>query len=152
MREHCNINTLTKKIKRIMGRPWWYDSYWEKGKPKRVPPLPRRSLIVWTCIVLLSLLLTIGNGAFHISMIAWFFGFIYHLCRILTFAIFMRAISSWVPVSRYNLLITLLNDVSEPILSPLRRIVPKLAMFDITPMVAIAILYIIPKIIYVVLF
>ncbi len=136
-----------------MGRPWWYDSYWEKGKkPKRAPQLPKRSLIVWTSVVLLSLLLTISNAVFHISMTAWFFGFVYHLCRILTFAIFIRAILSWFSVSRYNLLVTLLNDVSELILSPLRKIVPSLAMLDITPLVAVAILYIIPTIIYAILF
>jgi len=136
-----------------MGRPWWYDSYWEKGKkPQRESRLPSRPLMLWALVVLLSLLLTISNGLFHISMTAWFFGFIYHLCRILTFAIFIRAILSWFQVSRYNLLIALLNDVNEPILSPLRRIVPRLGMFDICPLVAVAILYIIPTIIYAVLF
>ena len=136
-----------------MGRPWWYDSYWEKDKkPQREPQLPKRSLIVWTSVVLLSLLLTVSNGVFHISMTAWFLGFVYHLCRILTFFIFIRAILSWFSVSRYNLLLILLNDVSEPILSPLRRIVPRLAMFDITPLVAVAILYVIPIIINAILF
>ncbi|MFC1977405.1 YggT family protein [Chloroflexota bacterium] len=136
-----------------MGRPWWYDSYWEKGKkPKGAPPLPKRSLIVWTSVVLLSLLLTVSNGAFHISVTSWFLGFVYYLCRILTFTIFVRAILSWFPGSRYNLLVTLLNDVTEPILSPLRKILPRPAMFDITPMVAIAILYVIPWIISAILF
>ncbi|MFC2022264.1 YggT family protein [Chloroflexota bacterium] len=55
-------------------------------------------------------------------------------------------------VSPYNLLVIVLNDVSEPILSPLRRIVPRIAMFDLTPLVAVAILYIIPTIIYAILF
>jgi len=136
-----------------MGRPWWYDSYWEKGrKPKRAPQLPSRSLIVWASVLLLSLLLTIGNSGFHISMDAWVFGFVYHLCRILAFALIIRAILSWFSISRYNLLVTLLNDVTEPILSPLRRIVPRVAMFDITPLVAVAILYIISTIIYAILF
>ncbi|MFC2022263.1 YggT family protein [Chloroflexota bacterium] len=85
-------------------------------------------------------------------MTAWFFGFVYHLCRILTYTIFIRAILSWFSVSPYNLLVIVLNDVSEPILSPLRRIVPRIAMFDLTPLVAVAILYIIPTIIYAILF
>ncbi len=136
-----------------MGRPWWYDSYWEKGKkPKRAPQLPRRSSIVWTSVVLLSLLLTVSNGAFHISVASWFLGSVYHLCRILAFAIFIRAILSWFPVGRYTILVVLLDDVSEPILSPLRRIVPRLAVFDITPLVAVVILYVIPTIIRAILF
>jgi len=136
-----------------MGRPWWYDSYWEKGKkPQKEPRLPSRPLLIWTAVVLLSLLMTISNGVFHISMTAWLWGFVYHLCRILAFAIIIRAFLSWFPVSRRNLLVTLLNDVNEPILSPLRRIVPRIAMFDITSLVAVAILYIIPIIISAILF
>ncbi|MFC1984567.1 YggT family protein [Chloroflexota bacterium] len=53
---------------------------------------------------------------------------------------------SWFTVSRYNLLVTLLDDVVRPMLSPLRRIVPRLGMFDITPIIAIALLYILPVI------
>jgi len=136
-----------------MGRPWWYDSYWEKSKkPRRKPSLPRRSLIVWTFVVLLSLLLTVSSAVFHISVASWFLGFVYHLCRILVIIIFIRAILSWFAIGRINLLVILLNDVTEPILSPLRRIVPRLRMFDITPLVAVAILYVIPTIIYAILF
>lgn len=136
-----------------MGRPWWYDDYWEKGnKQRRGFKLPRRSLWVWTAVVVLSLLLTVSNGVFHISLTSWLLGFVYYLCRILTFAIFIRAILSWFTVNRYNLLVVLLDDISGPILSPLRRIVPRLAMFDITPLVAIAALSIIPIIIDAILF
>ncbi|MFC2011153.1 YggT family protein [Chloroflexota bacterium] len=136
-----------------MGRPWWHDSYWEKGeKPQRKPRLPSRPLIVWTSVLLLSLLLTVNNGVFHVSVDSWLLGFLYHICRILAFAIFIRALLSWVAVSRYNFLVVLLNDVTEPILSPLRRIIPRLAMFDITPLVAVGILYIIPTIIHAILF
>ena len=136
-----------------MGRPWWYDSYWEKGKkPKKSPQLPRRSLIVWASVLLLSLLMTVSSGGFHSSIASWLLGFVYHLCRVLTFIIFVRALLSWFAISPYSLLVVLLNEVTEPILSPLRRIVPRLGMFDITPLVAIAILSIIPTIIYAILF
>ncbi len=86
------------------------------------------------------------------SVTSWILGFVYHLCRILSFVIFVRVLLSWFTVSRSNLLVVLLDEISNPILRPLRRIVPRLAMFDITPMVAIAILYIIPLIISAVLF
>jgi YggT family protein len=33
-----------------------------------------------------------------------------------------------------------LNDITEPILAPLRRVVPQLGMVDITPMIAILVL------------
>ena len=127
-----------------MGRPWWYDSYWDKREPRRQSNPSKRPLWIWTAIVLLSLLLTWNNSGFNLSVIGWVVGFVYYLCRILAFTIFVRAILSWFTVSRYNLLVTLLDDVVRPILSPLRRMVPRLGMFDFTPLIAIALLYIIP--------
>jgi YggT family protein len=126
-----------------VGRPWWYDSYWEKSKPRRLVKPPRRPWI-WTAIALLSLLLTGSNNGFSLSVVGWIIGFVYYLCRILSFAIFIRAILSWFTVSRYNLFVMLLDDVVGPILSPLRRVLPRIGMFDITPLIAIAILYVIP--------
>jgi YggT family protein len=55
-------------------------------------------------------------------------------------AIFARAILSWVITDPRNPLITVLDQITEPILAPLRRFVPRLGMFDITPMVAMIIL------------
>ena len=135
-----------------MGRPWWYDSYWEKGRePKRGFRLPRRPLWLWAAIVLISLLITGGSGGFNLSLTAWVVGFLYYLCRILSIVIFVRVILSWFMVRRYNLLFTLLDDINEPILRPLRRIIPRLGMFDITPLIAIGILYVIPLILRVIL-
>ena len=129
-----------------MGRPWWYDSYWEKREPIRQYKLPKRPLWIWTAIALLSLLLTGSNSGFSLSVIGWILGFVYYLCRILSFTIFVRAILSWVPVSHHNILVILLDDVVRPVLSPLQRIIPRIAMFDITPLIAIALLYMIPVI------
>ena len=135
-----------------MGRPWWYDSYWEKRQqPRRGFRFPRRPFWVWAAVILLSLLLTQGSSRFHLSVIALVVGFVSYLCQILAFVVFLRAILSWFVVSRYNLLIRLLDDVVQPILSPLRRIVPVLGGFDITPLLAIAILYIIPFVVKVIL-
>ncbi len=38
-----------------------------------------------------------------------------------------------------------LNDITEPILSPIRQYVPRLGMLDLTPMVAIILLSIIAQ-------
>ena len=130
-----------------MGRPWWYDSYWQKGQgPNRRFRLPGRQTWVWIVLIGLSFLLAVNSTGFNVSWFAWFFGFVYYLCRILTIAIIVRAILSWFALSRYNLVIVLLDDITEPILSPLRQVVPRLGMFDITPIIAILILYFIPTI------
>ena len=73
--------------------------------------------------------------------------FIELLCQALAFIIFIRAILSWFPVSRYNPIVVFLDYINEPILSPLRRAIPRMGMIDITPMVAIIILLVIARII-----
>jgi YggT family protein len=103
--------------------------------------LPRRQVWVWIVVVIVSLLLAASRADFHLLSAAWLAGFIYYLCRILTIIIFLRAIISWFMLSRYNLFVALLDDVAEPVLSPLRRVIPRLGMLDITPLVAIVILY-----------
>lgn len=129
-----------------MGRPWWYDSYWEKRSPRRQFKLSKRPLWIWIAIVLLSLLLTGSNSGLNTSVIGWVVGSVYYLCRILIIIIFIRAILSWFMLGRHNLLIILINDVVRPILAPLRRKVPRLGIFDITSLIAVALLYIIPVI------
>lgn len=73
---------------------------------------------------------------------------IYLLCQVLTFAIFIYAILSWIvmisPRNRFIASLYLVfRQITEPILSPLRRIVPLIGMMDITPIVAIIILQVI---------
>lgn len=63
--------------------------------------------------------------------------------NVLIFAIFARSILTWFPIDRGGPLFTALDAVTEPILQPLRRVVPLIGMIDITPMVAIFLLYII---------
>ena len=76
-----------------------------------------------------------------------FLDFIAFLCQALALIIFVRAILSWFPISRHNPLVAFLDYVTEPILGPLRRVIPRIGMIDITPMIAIIILLIIARII-----
>lgn len=69
--------------------------------------------------------------------------FIFILCNALTWAIIIRAVLSWFPINPYNPALVVLHQITEPILAPLRRIVPRLGMLDITPVVAIVILQVI---------
>ena len=76
-----------------------------------------------------------------------FLDIIYYLCQVLAFIIFLRAILSWFAISPYNPIIAFLDRITEPILAPLRRVVPRIGMIDITPMVAILLLVIIASLI-----
>ncbi len=70
-----------------------------------------------------------------------FFGnFISLLCQVLVMAIFARAVVSWFPISKDHPLVVILHQVTEPVLEPLRRIIPTIGMIDITPLVAMILL------------
>ena len=61
--------------------------------------------------------------------------------------ILARVILSWFPnVSYNNPIVQFVYAVTEPILSPIRRVLPKMGMFDFTPMVAIIVIFIIQSI------
>ena len=77
-----------------------------------------------------------------------FVTFVNILCLVLLWAIVARAILSWFSIRPDNPLMIILSEITEPILSPLRRIVPKIGMFDITPMVAILLLWMVRILLY----
>jgi YggT family protein len=62
---------------------------------------------------------------------------------LLSIAIFIRAILSWVNPDPRNPIMQALDAVTEPILEPLRQIVPRIGMIDITPFVALIVLQVI---------
>ena len=68
------------------------------------------------------------------------FNFLSILVQVLSFAVFIRAILSWFPVKPDNPLVVILFQITEPILAPLRKVVPMIGMMDITPLVAIILL------------
>lgn len=65
------------------------------------------------------------------------------LATVLMYAIFIRAIISWLPIDRKNPLIVILDQITEPVLAPLRKVVPMIGMMDITPLIAIILLQVI---------
>ena len=67
------------------------------------------------------------------------------MLQILSAAIFFRAILSWFSLDPRNPLVEVLDQITEPILAPLRRIVPRLGMIDITPLVAIILLQVLAQ-------
>lgn len=62
-------------------------------------------------------------------------------------AIFIRALLSWVVTDPRNPLIVVLDQITEPILDPIRRVMPRMGMFDFTPFVAIIILVAIQRLV-----
>jgi len=77
--------------------------------------------------------------------VAFLFYLIWLLCEVLTFAIIARAIMSWFSPRPTNRLAIILYQVTEPVLSPLRRIIPRVGMIDLTPLAAIMLLQLIVR-------
>ncbi len=60
------------------------------------------------------------------------------LFNILTWAIIIRVLITWIPgLSPYHPIVRLLASITDPILEPARRIIPPIGMLDISPIVVI---------------
>ena len=59
---------------------------------------------------------------------------------IFVFAIFIRSILTWFPIGRDNPIQLLVNQVTEPVLGPVRRYLPKFGNMDLSPMVVIIVI------------
>ena len=74
---------------------------------------------------------------------AFFFDFIRFLCEVLSIVIILRVVVSWFSPRPTNRLTIILHRVTEPLLAPLRRIIPRVGMLDFTPLAAILLLQLI---------
>jgi len=78
----------------------------------------------------------IGNLIFAVAVI------LQYLITVLTWIIIIRALISWVNPDPYNVIVQILHRVTEPILAPLRKIIPVHNMgIDISPIIAILFLW-----------
>lgn len=57
-------------------------------------------------------------------------------------AILVRSLFSWFPVSRDNEFAKLLVTVTEPLLAPVRNLLPRGLMLDFSGMIVIVVLYV----------
>jgi YggT family protein len=107
------------------------------------------AIVVLLGIVLLSVLNFVRNqlwlasgalqsgptGIFRV-LVAWTFGF-------LRIALVATVISSWFRISPYSKWVRWAFAITEPILRPLRQIIPPLGMIDVTPLVAYFLLWLV---------
>jgi YggT family protein len=66
---------------------------------------------------------------------------LYGFLSVYSLLIFARIIFSWGAVSHRNRVMRFLVNATEPLLGPLRRIIPPLGMMDISPIVAFLIIW-----------
>ena len=66
---------------------------------------------------------------------------------VLTIAIIIRALLSWFPnIDPRNPLVEFIIAITEPILAPIRSVMPRIGMIDLTPMIAIILLQFIGRV------
>lgn len=70
---------------------------------------------------------------------------IYLLSTLFIVAIIARSLLSWFHLDPRSPLIQALNSITEPILDPIRRIMPRLGSIDFSPLVAILLLQFISR-------
>jgi YggT family protein len=73
--------------------------------------------------------------------------FITILCSVLSLAIIIRALMSWVMPVGGTGLARVLIDVTEPVLAPIRRVLPPLGGIDFSPLLAIILIQVIQSVV-----
>jgi YggT family protein len=131
-----------------MGRSSWYATDSRNNKKKR-PGLrwPNRKQWIWIALVLLSLILAGVSVGFQPAWTDFILSCISYFCRILALLVFVRALISWFRPDSYSWPMVMLYDLTDPILTPLRRIMPSFGGLDLTPLLAILILYFVPSVV-----
>lgn len=71
---------------------------------------------------------------------------VYLVFTFLIIGIFIRALLSWFNLDPYNPLIQALNSITEPVLEPFRRIIPRISGIDFSPLVAMIVLGIVSNV------
>jgi YggT family protein len=102
-------------------------------------------LLAWFLVQLLSGIVNTIAGVLYAAQQAQpvrVIGYVlYGLLGIYSLFIFIRIVFSWVMVSYRNRVMRFLVNTTEPLLGPLRRIIPPLGMFDISPIIAFVIIW-----------
>ena len=74
-------------------------------------------------------------------------GLLATLLNLLAIAILVRALMSWFVRDPYHPIVRILDTITEPILDPLRQIMPRMGMMDFTPLVAIILLNVLSQLV-----
>ncbi|MDA0301200.1 MAG: YggT family protein [Chloroflexi bacterium] len=68
-----------------------------------------------------------------------------YLIEFLGFAIIIRSLLSWFPIDREGPVVQMLVSITDPVLEPLRKVIPPLGMLDLTPLIATILLFIVAR-------
>ncbi|MCH2539594.1 MAG: YggT family protein [Anaerolineales bacterium] len=70
---------------------------------------------------------------------------------LLSFAILARVLISWVRVDPHHPAVQFLMEITEPVLRPIREMMPSMGMMDFSPIIALLLLSVLERIILTIL-
>jgi YggT family protein len=70
------------------------------------------------------------------------------LIDLYSLVVLAAVILSWVPLDRRNPLVTITHALTEPVLAPIRNVIPPMAGLDLSPMVLLIALQLLKRLIY----
>lgn len=66
--------------------------------------------------------------------------------NLISLLILARVLLSWVQVDRYHPVVKFLYDVTEPILAPVRNLMPQVGMMDFSPIIVFFLIQVIEQV------
>ncbi|MFT6733110.1 MAG: YggT family protein [Polaribacter sp.] len=104
------------------------------------------SLVLAYVVILLKLvLMTLIAGQLNINplllVLITFVGLMKSILNLFVFLIFIRIIISWVSPGGHNPVMAVIGQLSEPVISSFRKILPAMSGFDFAPMIALIMIY-----------
>jgi YggT family protein len=118
------------------------------GIEQKIAPLITILLVIlvgWFAVQLAASILSTAAGILLATKMGAFVAVIgyalYGLLGVYSLLIFIRIIFSWGMVSYANPVMRFLVNATDPLLVPLRRIIPPLGMMDISPIVAFILIW-----------
>lgn len=63
--------------------------------------------------------------------------FIGYILQIFAYLVIARALTTWFPNARYHPIVQLLYQITDPVMIPLSRIIPRIGMIDLSPMILV---------------
>jgi len=74
------------------------------------------------------------------NIISYFLNLFVLILYTLSWAIVVRALSSWFPNARRIIFIQILYSITDPLIKPIRKYLPNFGGLDVSPLIAVIIL------------
>ena len=95
------------------------------------------AFVVQYVAILLILLILGASASFSVIATTAIVKIVLLSVNLFMFAIFVRIILSWISPGQHNPATAIINTLTEPLLRPVRRLIPPLGGFDISPIFVI---------------